>query len=204
VARGRLQAGFINNMAKPFSVSATPESSTLGNHSEVTRYAMGFEGDRSLDVATIVEQAFAGYARYTVRLRFASGAEQSIAVIAPPGGLRPEMRDMTGDEVPNDVVLTPALFRWPPAVLVSDGHDHFAVAISIAFPSLFGEGKASKARSVQDAAALASSGFKVGARANRGGLSLPQPQKTILPPLAQTVGDRSGHTSHSGRAPPRP
>ena len=32
---------------------------------------------------------------------------------------------MTGDKVPNDVVLRPALLRWLPTVLVNDGHEHF-------------------------------------------------------------------------------
>jgi hypothetical protein len=199
--RGQLQAGVSKNMAKSFSVPVPPESATRGNHREVTRYAMGFYGDRSLEVATIVEEVFTGYARYTVRLQLVSGAEQSIAVIAPPGGLQPEMRDMTGDKVPNDVILT-SRFGWPPTVLVNDGHDRFAVAILGGFPGLLGEGKASKAKCVQDAAALVSPRFKQGALADGGGLILPQLQRIRVAPIAQMVGKRSGHTSHSGRAPP--
>jgi hypothetical protein len=61
---------------------------------------------------------------YTVRLQFASGAEQSISVAAPPGALQPEMRDMSGDSVANDLVLSPKLLGLPPIVLLNEGHDH--------------------------------------------------------------------------------
>ena len=64
-----------------------------------SRRATDIDGDRVLDVATVVEQPSARYARYTVQLQLASGAEESIAVVAPPGGLQLKMLDMTGDNV---------------------------------------------------------------------------------------------------------
>jgi hypothetical protein len=90
----------------------------------------GVKADHSLEAAIVAEQVFARYSLYTVRLQFASGAEQSIAITAPPGGLRPEMWDMSGDNVPNDLVLTSRLLRSPLIVLLNDGHDHLTVAVS--------------------------------------------------------------------------
>jgi hypothetical protein len=98
---------------------------------------LDFDGDHSLDAATVIEQPSVGYAKYTVQLHLASGAEQSFVVMAPPGGLQVEMRDMTGDNIPNDVVLRPALLRWLPTVLVNDGHQHFEVAWSGPDPGSF-------------------------------------------------------------------
>src|SRR5277367_2788384 len=53
--------------------SSRPALSNLNNHLEVRRYIMDFDGDHSLDVATVIEQVFAGSARYTVQLHLASG-----------------------------------------------------------------------------------------------------------------------------------
>ena len=85
--------------------------------SPVARYATIFEGNHSLDAATVTELISAPLTLYTVRLQFASGAEQSISVAAPPGGLQPEMRDMSCDSVANDLVLSPKLLGLPPIVL---------------------------------------------------------------------------------------
>jgi hypothetical protein len=202
VGRGRVQTGVNDIVSRPVSTSVVPESPTLSNHEAVTSYVMDFEGDHSLDVATVVEQVFSGYASYTVQLHLASGTEQSIAVTAPPGGIQLEMHDMTGDKVPNDLVLTSTLLCWPPTVLINDGHDHFTVAISADFPGFSGEDRASSPHDVHGAAALMSCGFKTGSHANGGGLFLPQPQATLFSPLAQPVTGRSDHKPLSGRAPP--
>jgi len=114
------------------NLSAIGGSAISGStdRSEIKNYFLDFDGDHSLDVATVTEQPSAGYTKYTVELHLASGAEQSVIVRAPPGGLQVEMHDMTGDRVQNDVVLRPALLRWLPTVLVNDGHEHFEVAVS--------------------------------------------------------------------------
>jgi hypothetical protein len=40
------------------------------------------------------------------------------------------MRDMSGDSVANDLVLTSKLLGLPPIVLLDEGHDHLTVASS--------------------------------------------------------------------------
>ena len=201
MGRGQVRAE-VSNHASTFSlIPAALERSALGNNREVSRYATGFDGDHSLEAATVVEQAFARFTLYTVRLQFASGAEQSIAVTAPPGGLQPEMRDMTGDSVPNDVVLTSKLLRSPLVVLLNDGHDHLTVAVS---PGSFasGEGRASRPRAVHGASALVSSGFKLRALANGGGLFLPQPRQNFSSPISRIVTKHARFACSSERAPP--
>jgi hypothetical protein len=201
MGRSQVRAGASNHASNFSWFPVAPEPSALGNNREVSRYATGFDGDHSLEAATVVEQAFARFTLYTVRLQFASGAEQSIAVTAPPGGLQPEMRDMSGDSVPNDVVLTSKLLRSPLVVLLNDGHDHLTVAVS---PGSFvsGEGRVSRPRQVQGASALVSSGFKLRALANGGGLFLPQPQQNFSSPISRIVAKHADYTCSSERAPP--
>jgi hypothetical protein len=174
------------------------------DHSEVTNYFLDFAGDRSLDVATVVEQSSAGYTKYTVHLHLASGAEQSVVVAAPPGGLQVEMHDMTGDKVQNDVVLRPALVRWLPTVLVNDGHEHFEVAISATGPSSFSssEDLGSRRRESQTFALLMSSGFKAVHLLNSRRPFDPQLRECLFSSFTQTVTNRLGLSSTPGRAPP--
>lgn len=184
----------------PPTVAGLPD---VGVGSGVTRDALSFDGDRSLDVAIAVDQIRSAYTRYTIRLRLTSGAEQSIAVSAPPGGLRPEVRDMTGDNVRNDLILAPALLQWPLTVLVNDGHDHFVLAVSAASPDSLASGEAEASKGdVQSTAALTSSGFRTGALSSDGRLFRPQPQESIPRHTAQAESNRLGHPSSSGRAPP--
>ena len=186
------------------SANGTPAISTSSYHSNVRNFFLDFDGDHSLDAATVIEQPSAGYAKYTVQLHLASGAEQSVVVSAPPGGLQVEMHDMTGDKVPNDVVLRPALVRWLPTVLVNDGHEHFEVAVSGTDPSSFSssEDLGSRRRDFQAFAFLISSGFKAVHLPNSGKLFDPQLQECLFPSFTQTVTDRLGHASSPGRAPP--
>jgi hypothetical protein len=186
------------------SVNGVPATSASSNHFEVRSYFMDFAGDHSLDVATVIEQASAGYTRYTVQLHLASGVEQSVVVSAPPGGLQVEMHDMTGDKIANDVVLRPALVRWLPTVLVNDGHEHFDVAVSGADPSSFSssEDLGSRRRDSQTFALLMSSGFKAVRLPNRRRVFDPQVQECLFPSFTQTVPNRLGHASSPGRAPP--
>jgi hypothetical protein len=173
----------------------------LDDHLGITRYVTEHDGDHSLEAAIAAEQVFARYSLYTVRLQFASGAEQSIAITAPPGGLRPEMRDMSGDSVPNDLVLTSRLLRSPLIVLLNDGHDHLTVAVS---PDSFasGEGRALGARQTHSASALMSSNFKAGGLTNGGALFHPRPEENLLSPITQRVAESPKNSSSSGRAPP--
>jgi hypothetical protein len=164
---------------------------------------MDFDGDHSLDLATVVEQAIGAYSRYTVQLHLASGNEQSIAVTAPPGGLRLEMKDMTGDKVRNDLVLRPALIHWLPTVLVNDGHDHFAIVISNHLSDSVSSGQdlESGGNDARATAALMSSGFKAhGFTSAR--KFFPQSRETLLVPITKTTIPRWELSSSSGRAPP--
>jgi hypothetical protein len=186
------------------STAGGAANSPSNNHSEIRNYFMDFAGDHSLDVATVIEQPSAGYTKYTVQLHLASGAEQSVVVSAPPGGLQVEMHDMTGDKVANDVVLRPALVRWLPTVLVNDGHEHFDVAISGTDPKSFSssEDLGSRRGDPQTFALLISSGFKAVHLPDSRRPFDPQMQECLFSSFNQTVADRLGHASSSGRAPP--
>jgi len=189
-------------------VSVFPARGTVisasNQHSEIKKFFMDFDGDHSLDVATVIEQPTAGYTQYTVQLYLASGAEQSVVVSAPPGGLQVEMRDMTGDAVPNDIVLRPALVRWLPTVLVNDGHEHFEVAVAGTGPSSFSSGEelGSRRHDSQTFALLMSSGFKAVHLPNSRTLFDPQLQECLFSSFTESIPDRLGHASSSGRAPP--
>jgi hypothetical protein len=177
------------------------EPSVLSNRRMVARYATRFEGDHSLDAATVTEMISAPYTLYTVRLQFASGAEQSIVVTAPPGGLQPEMRDMSGDSVANDLVLTSKLLGLPPIVLLNEGHDHLTVAIS---PGAFasGEDRAVGSHQVHRGLALLSAKFKAGELSNCDGLQYPQAQENLFSLITQIFVKSADQTPSSGRAPP--
>jgi len=201
VTSSRIQAD-VTSHAPTFSPAPAPaEASDLGAQPTVTRYATGFDGDHSLEEATVVEQAFARYTLYTLRLQFASGAEQSIVLTAPPGGLEPKMLDMNGDSVPNDLVLTSKLLGLPLIVLLNEGHDRLSVAFS---PGSFaaGEGRASGLHEVHRPLALISSGFKRGALSSSEGPRYPQLEERLFLPLAYLPTKNSQHPSAPGRAPP--
>jgi hypothetical protein len=186
------------------SANSAHAISVSSNHSEVRNYFLDFDGDHSLDTATVIEQVSAGYTKYTVQLHLASGAEQSVEVSAPPGGLQVEMHDMTGDKIPNDVVLRPALVRWLPTILVNDGHEHFEIAVASTDPSSFSssEDLGSRRRDSQTFALLMSSGFEAVHLPNSRRLFNPQARECLLSSFTQTITDCLSHASSSGRAPP--
>jgi hypothetical protein len=170
------------------------------------RYATKLDGDHSLDTATVAEQAFGTYVRYTVvrytvRLEFASGHEQPLAITAPLGGLQPEMPDMSGDNIPNDLVLRSRLLRPPLVVLLNDGYDHLTVAV---YPGHFtaGEGRVSGGQSPSRALALASARRRLlqsGHRQNKLGA---EPSRTLVASLAPMLTQIAVCASDFGRAPP--
>jgi hypothetical protein len=171
----------------------------------IAQYAMEYDGDRSLDLATIVEQALAGYTRYIVHLQLASGGEQSLAVAAPPGGLRVEMRDMTGDNVANDLILIPRLIAWPPTVLVNNGHNHFEVAISSGFPGSLGStnGRASGPQDDRAPVPVIFSGSKAGGLPKVRALFTTQLAKRLHSLASAKLSTRLDYGASSGRAPPQ-
>jgi hypothetical protein len=180
------------------SNGSTPEEDSSGDALE----PLGIDGDRGLGAAAEVKQNLAPATRYTIHLRLAGGGDQLIPVTAPPGGLQFEVRDMTGDNVRNDLVLRPALIHWPLIVLLNDGHDHFTVAISAALPSsLDSDDRASGAQQIPETVALASSASKASRLASNM-RPVPKPQQGFLSLLRQRVINRTGYASVSGRAPP--
>ncbi len=193
----------IQDLSKSFSVPTAPNLPPQGSAGGITRSAPEFAGGRRLN-ATIVEQIFARYTSYTVRLQSSSGAEQLMDVAAPPGGLLLEMRDMSGDNIPNDLVLTPALLPRTPIVLLNDGNDKFTVAISSSIPGTVeaGEAEASGEHQLRDTAALVSPGSRAGGHPNPKRLFVPQLQEKLSSIPAQTTIGRWAYTSHAGRAPP--
>jgi hypothetical protein len=197
---GQSQAVGTNDVPQPSSIPIAATWS--GRHGQIARYAIGLGGDRGLNVATVFEQVIGHFSSYVVELQLASGAEQTIAVTAPPGGLQLEVRDMTGDNVRNDLVLTPALVGSPPTVLLNDGDDHFSVAISGDLPNSLESKRASSARNVHDTAALLFASSKASGHANREGLFCPLLQISFFHPIVETAKRRSDHRSSSGRAPP--
>jgi hypothetical protein len=178
--------------------------SATKNHFEIRNYFLDFDGDHSLDAATVIEQPSAGYTKYTVQLHLASGVEQSVVVSAPPGGLQVEMHDMTGDKIANDVVLRPALLRWLPTVLVNDGHEHFEVAVLGPDPTSFSskEDLGSRRRDSQTFVLLVSLGFKAVHLPNSRRPFDPQLHQCLFSSFTQTGTARLGHAPISGRAPP--
>jgi hypothetical protein len=172
-----------------------------GERCSVAQFLTGLDGDHSLNAATVAEHVFARYSLYSVRVQFASGAEQSFMVTAPPGGLQPEIRDMSGDSVPNDLVLTSRLLGYPLVILLNDGHDHFTVAIS---PDLFAanDGRASGPHESHRSLALMSSSFKAKAIAQRGDSYSPRPQENRVSVSKHTEASLATHSFCPGRAPP--
>jgi hypothetical protein len=144
------------------------------------------------------------YTRYTLNLKLDIGSEQSVVVMAPPGGLELAVRDMTGDKVQNDLVVTPALLRWPLIVLVNDGHNHFTAAISAKFPnsSASDQDQALGTRGPMDLSALVSSGFEHHALSDCGRFALPPKQETLSLSTITEATPVHAIDSGSGRAPP--
>jgi len=201
MAGGEYQADITSHSPPSTSLFVVSEPSASEAHPTVTHYATEFEGDHSLQEATVVEQAFSRYALYTVHLQFASGVEQSLELTAPPGGLQPEMRDMSGDSVPNDLVLTSKLLGLPVVVLLNEGHDHLSVAVS---PGAFtsGENRASRPQQTLAAAALVSSRFRSGGLTSCGDSKNPHLEEKYLSPRASQSTRDAEHRSALGRSPP--
>jgi hypothetical protein len=180
------------------SMSQWPQGNVLENRALET---VELSGNGVSRVATEVEH-FIGSTSYTVHVRLSSGDEQSLTVTAPPGGLEFEVRDMTGDAVVNDLVLRPAVIHWPLIVLLNDGHDHFKVAITASLPNTADSGcQASRRHESSQVAALVSVASKIVLPSGRQFLNAAS-RRYFLFVLADSLTDRSGCRSLSGRAPP--
>ena len=183
------------------STSCVSNPSEDASHRKITRFATRLDGDHSLDAAIVAEQVFGRYTLYRVHLQFASGAEQSIAVAAPPGGLQPEMRDMSGDDVPNDLVLNSSLLHEPLLVLINDGHDHVTVPV---LPTSLGsdEERASGPNQSSRLAASLSRGFRPLGLACGDELNSLRPNACLWITFDQSRNAFESHTHKAGRSPP--
>jgi hypothetical protein len=100
-----------------------------------------FDGDHRLDLASIqTGHDGCGGSAYWIQFQLSTAGRQSIQLLAPPGGLRMEARDVNGDHA-IDLVFTTAWFRQPIAILLNDGHGSFSRADPTAFAELFSEPK---------------------------------------------------------------
>ena len=100
-----------------------------------------FDGDHRLDLASIqTGHDGCGGSAYWIQLQLSTAGRQTIQLLAPPGGLRMEARDVNGDHA-IDLVFTTAWFRQPVAILLNDGHGSFSRAEPTAFPAAFSESK---------------------------------------------------------------
>src|SRR5271154_5003028 len=98
-----------------------------------------FDGDHRLDLASIqTGPTSCGSSAYWIQFQLSTAGRQSIQLVAPPGGLRIEARDVNGDHAV-DLVFTSAWFRQPVAIFLNDGHGSFSRAEPTAFPGVFSE-----------------------------------------------------------------
>jgi hypothetical protein len=101
-----------------------------------------FDGDHRLDLASIQDgHSTSETSTYWIHFQFSTGGRQSIQLVAPPGGLQIEARDVNGDHAV-DLIFTTAWFRQPVAILLNDGHGSFSRAEPATFPGAFSESKA--------------------------------------------------------------
>jgi hypothetical protein len=96
-----------------------------------------FDGDLRPDLVSIQAGAnMSGGTNYWIQLQLTSAGRQLIQLVAPPGGLLIEARDVNGDHTV-DLVLATAWFRQPVAIFLNDGHGSFSRAEATAFPGAF-------------------------------------------------------------------
>jgi hypothetical protein len=161
------------------------------------------DADSALRAEAVVSENLAPSTGYTIDVRLADGSEQLIPITAPPGGLELRVRDMTGDNVQNDLVVRPALTHWPLIVLLNDGHNHFTVAISATLPSSMDSGsRLSRSQPAPDTAALVSFASKAGASTSDRQFLVPKLQQGFLSSFTQRSTNQTDRISISGRAPP--
>ena len=112
-----------------------------------------FDGDQRPDLASIQGGHNAsGPSTYWIQFQFSIAGRQSLQLVAPPGGLRIEARDVNGDHAV-DLIFTTAWFRQPVAILLNDGHGSFSRAEPTAFPGVFSDSNTRWAAAARQAAA---------------------------------------------------
>lgn len=96
-----------------------------------------FDGDQRPDLASVEASRLGSSSMgYWIQFQLTASGRQAIQLVAPPGGLTIEARDVNGDHAV-DLVLTTAWFNQPVAVLLNDGHGRFTRAEPSEFPGAF-------------------------------------------------------------------
>jgi len=161
-------------------------------------------GSDFVGAAVNIREQGASSTNYTIDLLVPGRDEQALNITAPPGGLQLEVRDMTGDNVRNDLLLRPALTHWPLMVLLNDGSNHFTVAISSSLTIFWNsENRASRRPQLPENLLLparSSNADGLSACHRFHALNL---YRDALPPLNEQLSNREERSILSGRAPPR-
>lgn len=96
-----------------------------------------FDGDHRPDLAYVqAGQSGLSSDAYRINFRLSFRGPYSVSVVAPPGGLQIEARDVNGDHAV-DLVVSTAWLRQPVAILLNDGHGSFTPAKPATFPDAF-------------------------------------------------------------------
>ena len=98
-----------------------------------------FDRDQRPDIASVGQIGFSS-TNYSIRFLLTGRGLETIQLVAPPGGLQLEARDVNGDQAV-DLVVTTAWFKQPVAVLLNDGHGGFSRAEPSEFPGAFTDSK---------------------------------------------------------------
>jgi len=124
-----------------------------------------FDGDRKPDLASVEFNRFdSSSVRYWITFRLTTGGGQTVEVIGPLGGLDISARDVNGDAA-LDLVVRTAWQHQIVAILLNDGHGHFAAADPSAFSLVLGNSSAAwlpAARQNCEDSALGRSEFSAG------------------------------------------
>jgi len=125
-----------NSIANGRSIQNGPAASARPG---LTVAIADFDGDQRPDLASIqIGHDGCGSSAYWIQFQLSTAGRQFIQLVAPPGGLRVEARDVNGDHAV-DLVFTTTWFRQPVAILLNDGHGSFSRAEPNAFPGVFSE-----------------------------------------------------------------
>lgn len=191
--------------------SATPGASAqnawLASAGSARSFAIAdFDGDHRPDLADVQRgQNSFTTSSYWIGLRLSTVGRQYIRLVAPPGGLAIEARDVNGDRNV-DLVVRTEWFSQPVAIFLNDGHGNFSRAKPASFQEAFNPSNLSwgstSNREEEAVAAPAPSQSRDGAcpegsasapGRSLAGLTLASLSRFLVSPFL---------ISHAGRAPP--
>jgi len=163
-----------------------------------------FDGDQRPDFASVeADRLGSSSTSYWIQLRLTGSGQQAIQLVAPPGGLQIEARDVNGDNAV-DLVLSTAWFKQPVAVFLNDGHGRFSRAEPSDFPDAFSDPTRSWNSSSNSASAAAGIPPQMGSGICSGTTNLPnlRDSSKAIPSTSSEFLFDSLLIAYSGRAPP--